>query len=64
MVHTILKLSDLTDKVVRLSSTSIYRLIEAGEFPPPIKLSSRSSGWIASEVNDWVITRIEKSRGG
>ena len=40
-----------------LSRTSIWRHIRDGTFPPPIQLTSRLVGWIASEVLEWRNTR-------
>ena len=45
-----------------LSGSSIYRMAKAGTFPKPIKLGERSSGWIASEVEQWLDDRITASR--
>ena len=45
-----------------LNESAIYRKVAAGTFPKPIKLSERSTGWIASEVNQWVDDRIAESR--
>lgn len=47
-----------------LSGSSIYRMASAGTFPKPIKLGERSSGWIASEVEQWLDDRIATSRNG
>lgn len=47
-----------------LSSSSIYRMASAGKFPKPIKLGERSSGWIGSEVDQWLDDRIATSRNG
>jgi len=47
-----------------LSRTSIYRMGAEGTFPKPIKLGVRSSGWIHSEVQQWVDERIRSSRQG
>ena len=38
--------------------TTIYRLIEKGKFPKQIKLAERPSGWLESEVSDYLETRI------
>lgn len=32
----------------------IYRMIKRGEFPRPYRLTSRSSGWRASEIRAWI----------
>jgi len=38
--------------------TTIYRLIEQGKFPKQIKLAERSSGWLESEVLDYLEVKI------
>jgi len=38
--------------------TTIYRLIEKGKFPKQIKLAERSSGWLESEVLNYLETKI------
>jgi len=45
-------------KITGLSRSAIYDLISQGKFPKQIKLTSRSSGWIESEVNQWLDDRI------
>lgn len=57
----ILKLPEVK-RITGLSGSSVYRLISKSEFPKQIKLSSRSSGWIKSEVEQWLQERIEASR--
>lgn len=46
--------------------STIYRLIQQGEFPPPISLSSggRASAWVEDEINAWIQKRIAESRNG
>ena len=53
----IIKLSEVKG-VVPLSTASIYRLIKKGEFPKQIKLSERSSGWLLSEVEQWLDSKV------
>ena len=53
MNNQIIKLPEVV-KLSSLSSASIYRLIKKGEFPKQIKLSERSSGWLLSEVEQWI----------
>lgn len=40
-----------------LSRSSIYAAIKQGTFPAQLKLSTRSSGWLESEVIQWRETR-------
>ena len=44
--------------------TNIYYLIQSGDFPSPIKLGSRAVGWLESDVDNWIESRIEQSRRG
>jgi len=49
--------------IVGLGKSSIYRKVQEGTFPPPIKLgSARASGWISTEVFDWIDDQIRRSR--
>ncbi|WP_116964340.1 helix-turn-helix transcriptional regulator [Fastidiosibacter lacustris] len=58
----IIKLPLVVEKT-SLSTASIYRLAKVGKFPAPVKLSERSSGWLESDVNQWIDNRI-KARDG
>ena len=49
--------------LVGLGKSSIYRKVQDGTFPKPIKLgSARASGWISTEVYDWIDDQIRRSR--
>lgn len=49
--------------IVGLGKSSIYRKVQEGTFPKPIKLGSvRASGWISTEVYDWIDDQIKRSR--
>lgn len=39
---------------VGLSKSTIHFLVQQGQFPAPVKLSSRASGWPSDEVEEWV----------
>ena len=45
-----------------LSKSTIYALIKKGEFPEPIQLGQRASGWLSSEVHQRKQQRIAESR--
>lgn len=45
-----------------LARSTIYGLVAANRFPPPIKLGVRATGWVASEVFEWISQRIAESR--
>jgi prophage regulatory protein len=46
-----------------LSRSGIYELLANGEFPKPIKLGSRSVGWLETEIAAWIQQRVQTSRG-
>ena len=45
-------------RLTGLSDSAIYRAVQRGAFPRPLKLSERSSAWVESEVRGWIATRI------
>jgi prophage regulatory protein len=48
------------DGRIGVSKATLYRLIKAGKFPPPIRITERLSGWDSTEVDAWINA---KSRG-
>lgn len=63
MTHTKIIRISTVKAVTGLSRGSIYRLIKESDFPKQIKLSTQASGWIETEVFDWLESRIAESRG-
>ena len=39
------------------SKATLYRLIQAGDFPKPIQLGVRAVGWRREEVDEWIASR-------
>lgn len=46
--------------VVGLCRAAIYEAIREGSFPKPVKLTSRSVGWIDIEIRAWVAERVRQ----
>jgi prophage regulatory protein len=42
-----------------LSKSTIYQFIQEGKFPQQIPLGQNSSGWLESEVLEWIQQRID-----
>ena len=42
---------------VGLSRSSIYRMIEAEEFPRPIRIGKRAVAWRAPDIEQWKTAR-------
>ncbi|MBK2024772.1 helix-turn-helix transcriptional regulator [Francisella philomiragia] len=57
----ILRLNQVVE-ITGTSKTTIYRWINANQFPKPINLSSSSVGWLEADINDWIQSKVE-SRG-
>lgn len=41
-------------ELLGISSTTIYRLIKAGKFPKPIKLSPSRIAWTEAAIQKWL----------
>ena len=52
----------VVESTTGLSRSSIYAKMEAGLFPKPIKLTERSVGWLAHEVQAWLQSRVAATR--
>lgn len=50
-------------EITGLSRSSIYRMAASGEFPQPLKLGKRSSGWRSSTITEWLDSRQPVDRG-
>ena len=57
MTIKIIKL-DCVKEMTTFSGSTIYRLISQGKFPRQVKLAKRSSGWVETEVLEYLIRRI------
>lgn len=57
----LIKLPAVKEKT-SLSTSTIYRGVERGDFPKPVRLSPRSVAWVENEVEAWIEQRIEASR--
>lgn len=42
---------------VGLSKQQIYRLLKAGAFVEPVRMSERTVGWISAELDHWISDR-------
>ncbi|HBQ59273.1 MAG TPA: AlpA family transcriptional regulator [Balneolaceae bacterium] len=61
MSKQILKLPEVIT-TTGLARSTTYKLISENRFPKQIKLTSFSSGWLKSEINQWLEERIAASR--
>lgn len=57
----VLRLRQVLDRT-GLSRSSLYRLHAAGLFPRRVQISQRSVGWVESEVDTWLASKVINSR--
>ncbi|RWN59618.1 AlpA family transcriptional regulator [Mesorhizobium sp.] len=60
MVQNILR-RDEVERATGLPRSTIYDKIAKGEFPKPIKLGTRSVGWLERDIAAWQKQRIDAS---
>jgi prophage regulatory protein len=61
MTNIVMKLPAV-QSTTGLSRSTIYAFISQGRFPKPIPLGARSVGWLSSEVDDWINSRISERK--
>ena len=56
-IMRVLKLKEVLLKT-SLGKTTLYMLVKESAFPKPIPLGLRAVGWLDSEVDAWIHSRI------
>ena len=59
--HIIIRLPVVIQRT-GLPRSSIYAHMAEGRFPKQIKLGSKACGWIETEIDEWIESRINASR--
>lgn len=44
------------------SKATLWRMVNAGKFPAPVKLSERITAWRVEEVREWIATHAADVR--
>lgn len=47
-----------------LSRSTIYAMMKNGTFPKSLSLGARAIGWLESDIQAWIDTRISTSKDG
>lgn len=45
-----------------VSRSTFYNLIKQGQFKPPVKLGPRSVGWLSTDTDNFIASRVQESR--
>ena len=54
----IVRLKEVIDST-GLARSTIYKYIGENTFPKPVSLGDRCVGWLLSEVEDWILAKVE-----
>lgn len=53
----LLRLPSVTERI-GLKRTAIYDMVRVGTFPKPVPLNDKSVGWLESEIEAWIASRV------
>ena len=56
----LLRVKDI-ERELRISRTTIWRLVKAGTFPPPLRITSKAIAWRRSDIEAWQEQLAEKA---
>lgn len=57
----LIKLKDVID-MTSLSKATVYRQVNNGTFPSPIRLGPRAVAWVMDEIEDWIENKMNARR--
>jgi len=63
MTHAVLRMKEVIAKT-GMQRTNLYRQVKAKTFPQPISLGAKAVGWVESEVDAWIETRMKARNQG
>ena len=55
-VQRVLRLKEVQHRT-GLGRSTIYRWMDEGKFPKPVRLGARSVAWIEHEVDEWLMSQ-------
>lgn len=61
MWRRFLRESELISDVLPFSSSTLWRMVRAGEFPEPVRLSRNIVAWRRADVDEWISGRTSIS---
>ena len=46
------------EQATSLKKSTVYGLIQRGEFPKPVTITARRVAWVSSEIQAWIAARV------
>ncbi|MFS8150151.1 helix-turn-helix transcriptional regulator [Halomonas sp. 86] len=59
MSMKLIRIKDVMERT-GLARSTIYKYINLGQFPQPIKLGTRAVAWVESEIDTWINDSIKR----
>ncbi|AAV81480.1 AlpA family transcriptional regulator [Idiomarina sp. Sol25] len=56
-----LRINEVRERI-GLGRTSIYKMVNEGTFPKPVRVLGKKVAWVDSEVDEWMLERIAEQR--
>ena len=53
---------ETVQRILALSRSAIYARMAAGDFPQALQLGPRAIGWLQSDIDLWLISRLRDNR--
>lgn len=53
----LLKRPEVLDRI-GIRSTKLYQMVRSGQFPKPVRLSSKAHAWPEHEIDEWIQARM------
>lgn len=50
------------ERITGLKTSTLYAIVQRGEFPSPVRITAGRVAWIEREVHEWMQSRISVSR--
>jgi prophage regulatory protein len=47
-------------RIIGVSRTTLWRMVQAGAFPAPVRITDRSRGYLLEDVEAWMNSRAER----
>ncbi len=47
-------------ELTSIKRSSIFNWVRDGNFPPPMKLGPKKRGWLAKDVEKWLLSKRQK----
>ena len=51
-------------RMIGVSRTTLWRLVRAGLFPQPVRITKRNTGYIFDDVESWIRDRARRTAPG